>query len=64
MIIDWLVDNKFIFKSQFNCSIDVYVVVISMCDELIFFNYNNIEIKANNEGIFNLKQKGIKIKKF
>ena len=46
----WIVDNKFIFKPNFNELIDKYFELISNYNELIFFNYTdiNICIEINN----------------
>ncbi len=46
----WIYENKFIFKPDFNKSIDIYKDIICNCCELIFSNYNhyNITIETNN----------------
>ena len=40
----WIVDNKFIFKPEFNKSIIKYIDVISNCDTLVFSNYDDVNI--------------------
>ncbi len=47
----WIIDNKLIFKPDFNDELDNYYDVISQHNELIFSNYNDpeITIKTNNK---------------
>jgi uncharacterized protein YihD (DUF1040 family) len=46
----WIIENKFVFKPQFNESIDKYYNLIDKYDVLIFSNYDdaNICIERNN----------------
>ena len=45
----WIIDNKLIFKPDFNDELDNYYDIMSQHNELIFSNYNNPEtaIKTN-----------------
>ena len=54
----WIQDNKFIFKPEFNSSIQVYIDLISQSNELIFSNYDdiNICIKTNNNYDYNYRK--------
>ena len=47
----WIVDDKLIFKPEFNEELDNYYDVISQYNTLIFSNYNYplIAIKTNNK---------------
>ncbi len=47
----WIVDDKLIFKPNFNEKLDDYYDVISQHNELIFSNYDNpkITIKTKNK---------------
>ena len=47
----WIVDDKLIFKPEFNEELDNYYDVISQYNSLIFSNYNDslITIKTNNK---------------
>lgn len=46
----WLLDNTFIFKPHYNSSIKIYIDLITECSELIFSNYDDINmfIKTKN----------------
>ncbi len=46
----WIIDNKLIFKPDFNDELDNYYYMMSQHNELIFSNYNSLEgaIKTNN----------------
>ena len=54
----WIQDNKFIFKPEFNSSVQVYIDLISELDELIFSNYDdvNICVGTNNKYDENYKK--------
>ena len=47
----WIYEDKFIFKPEFNESIDKYVDVIKNYSQLIFSDYDNLQIfiKINNK---------------
>jgi hypothetical protein len=47
----WIYEDKFIFKPKFNKSIDKYADIIKNYSQLIFSNYDNLEIYigTNNE---------------
>ncbi len=56
----WIVNNKLIFKPEFNEELDDYYDVISQYNTLIFSNYNDslVALKTNNKyKIVNLKKK-------
>ena len=40
----WIYNNKFIFKSEFNEPIDNYLHIIKNYSQLIFSNYNDLDI--------------------
>ena len=40
----WIIEEKFIFKPDFNEKIDQYLGIISKCNDIIFRNYNQLEI--------------------
>lgn len=48
-------DNKFIFKPDFNSSIDIYFHLISNHDELIFSDYDDINVCVKTNNIYNKK---------
>lgn len=43
-----IANNKFIFKASFNKSTQSYINITEKYDELIFANYNKIDILINN----------------
>lgn len=51
----WVSDNKFIFKSNFNSDIDIYIGIISKYNSLIFANYNNLEILLKYDNKYSVK---------
>ncbi len=52
----WIVEDKLIFKPEFNEELDNYYNVISQYNKLIFSNYNDpeITIKTENKCDFNI----------
>ena len=53
----WIQDNKFIFKPEFNSSNEVYVNLISESSELIFSNYDDVNICAKTKNKYEEKYK-------
>ena len=47
----WIYEDSFIFKPEFNGSLDNYIDIISNCGKLIFSNYDDVKvcIKTNNK---------------
>src|SRR3990167_2188447 len=47
----WIYENKIIFKPYFSNKLDTYLNIISKYNELIFSNYNDLDItiKTNNK---------------
>ena len=47
----WIYDDKFVFKPKFNESIDKYIGVIKNYSQLIFSDYDDLEIciETNNK---------------
>ena len=47
----WICEDKFIFKPEFNESIDKYIDIIKNYSQLIFSNYDDLEIciETNNK---------------
>jgi phage anti-repressor protein len=49
----WIYENKFIFKPEFNNQIDEYYELISNYDELIFSNYDDLNILLETKNNYN-----------
>ena len=58
----WLIDNKIIFKPGFNSILNDYIEIISKYNELIFSNYDDVDItlERNNKYVFDTNSEGSK----
>ena len=50
----WIYEDKFIFKPHFDISIDIYEDIICNYNELIFSDYNDLDIFIFNSFISSL----------
>ena len=48
----WIIDNKIIFKHEFNKSIDSYIGLINKYDELVFSNYDDVRITLETNNLY------------
>ena len=49
----WIRDNKIIFKPNFNEKLSNYIKIISKYNELMFSNYDNVEIIFKTKNKYN-----------